>query len=162
MCSYSYIYYLHEYTLCRCVRTRIIPSSSRPGMPPFVMLMCGFFWRSIRNHYLFVLVMRALGSPIRVQTYVPPKFNKEMHYYYYTYHRGAMGIFFTRILFWDIISRHFGNNVLPSFILSTSPYIKIRSIAGEYRSKYNLLRPSRFLALRLFTFTSRCRTDKAG
>ena len=52
------------------------------------MLLCGFLWRSTRSHYLLVLVMRALATPIHVRTYLP-KFNNEMHYYYDTY-RGTM------------------------------------------------------------------------
>ena len=53
---------------------------SRPGKQPLVMLLCGFFWRSNRNHYLLVLVTRALAMSIHVRTYLP-KFNNEMHYY---------------------------------------------------------------------------------
>ena len=56
--------------------------SSKPGTQPLVMLLCGFFWRSTRNHYLLVLVLRALAMSIRVRTYLP-KFKNEMHYYYY-------------------------------------------------------------------------------
>ena len=37
---------------------------SRPGTQPLVMLLSGFFWRSNRNHYLLVLVMRALATSI--------------------------------------------------------------------------------------------------
>ena len=44
---------------------------SRPGTQAFVMLLCGFFWRSNRNHYLLV---RALATSIHVRTYLP-KFN---------------------------------------------------------------------------------------
>ena len=75
--SYSYLYYLHEYKLCRCARTT---TPSRRGTQPLVMLLCGVFWRSNRNHNL-VLVMRALAMSIHVGTYLP-KFNNEMHYYY--------------------------------------------------------------------------------
>ena len=90
MCSYSYLYYLHEYKQCRCARTTI---PSRPGTQPLAMLLCGVFWRSNRNHHLLVLVMRALATSIHVRTYLP-KFNNEMHYYYDTY-RGTIGSFFT-------------------------------------------------------------------
>ena len=38
--SYSYLYVLNEYKLCRCGRTRIIPPS-RPGTQSLVMLLCG-------------------------------------------------------------------------------------------------------------------------
>ena len=48
---------------------------SRPGTQPLVMLLCGFFWRSNRNHYLLVLVMRALATFTHVRMYLP-KFNK--------------------------------------------------------------------------------------
>ena len=47
------------------------------------MLLSGVFWRSNRNHYLLVLVMRALAMSIHVRTYLP-KINNEMHYYYDT------------------------------------------------------------------------------
>ena len=47
--------------LCRCARNRIIPPS-RLGIQPLVML-CGLFWRSRRNRYLLVLVIRALCLP---------------------------------------------------------------------------------------------------
>ena len=78
VCSYSYLlYHLHEYKLCRCARTT---TPSRPGTQPLVMLLCGVFWRSNRNHYLFVLVMRALVISIHVRTYLL-KFNNEMRYY---------------------------------------------------------------------------------
>ena len=45
--------------------------SSRPGMQPLAMLLRSFFWRSNRNHYLLVLVMRALATSISmyVRTY---------------------------------------------------------------------------------------------
>ena len=78
VCSYSYLYYLHEYKLCRCARTT---TPSRPGTQPLVMPLCGVFWRSNRRHYLLALVMRALAMSIHVRTYLP-KFNNEMHYYY--------------------------------------------------------------------------------
>ena len=39
---------------------------SRPGTQPLVMLLCGFFWRSNRNNYLLVIVMRALAMSIQV------------------------------------------------------------------------------------------------
>ena len=74
VCSCSYLHYLHEYKLCRCARTRII-TSSRPGTRPLVVLLCGFFWSSNRNHYLLVLVTRTLATPIHVRTYLP-KFNQ--------------------------------------------------------------------------------------
>ena len=61
VCSYSYLYYLHEYKLCRCARTRMIPPS-RLGTQPLAILLCGFFWRSNRSHYLLVFVMRALAT----------------------------------------------------------------------------------------------------
>ena len=66
VCSYSYLYYLHEDKLYRCAQTCILPPS-RPGTQPLVMLMCGFFGRSHRNHYFLVLVMRALASSIHIQ-----------------------------------------------------------------------------------------------
>ena len=62
------------------------------------MLMCGFFWRSNRDHYFLVLVMRALPSSFHERMYVSPKFNKQMHYYYDT-SRGTMGILFEYVLF---------------------------------------------------------------
>ena len=52
----------------------------RPGTQPLVMLLCGFFWRSNRNHYLLVLVMHALAMSIHIRTYLP-KFNNKTHYY---------------------------------------------------------------------------------
>ena len=61
------------------------------------MLLCGFFWRSNRNHYylLLVSVMRALATSIsmyQVCMYVYlPKFNKQMRYY--DIYRSTMGIF---------------------------------------------------------------------
>ena len=70
VCSYSYLYYLHEYKLCRCARTRTIPPL-RPGTQPLVMLPCGFCRSSNRNHYLVVLVMRALATSFHARTYVP-------------------------------------------------------------------------------------------
>ena len=70
VCSYSYLYYLHEYKLRRCARTCIIPPS-RLDTQPLVMLLCGFFWRSNRGHYLLVLVMRALTTSIYQRAYVP-------------------------------------------------------------------------------------------
>ena len=66
--SYSHLYYLHEYKLCRCARTT---TPSRPGTQPLVMLLCGVFWRSNRNHYILVLVMRALAMSFHVRTCVP-------------------------------------------------------------------------------------------
>ena len=75
VCSYSYLYYLREYKLCRCARTRITPPS-RPGTQPLVMLMLGFFRRSNRNHYLLVVVMRALASSIHVRTCHRTSINK--------------------------------------------------------------------------------------
>ena len=78
VCSYSYLYYLHEHKLCRCARTT---TPSRPGTQPLVRLLCGVFWRSNRIHYLLVLVMRALAMSIHVCTYLP-KFSNKMHYYY--------------------------------------------------------------------------------
>ena len=84
VCSFSYLYYSHEYKQC-CARTRIIPPS-RPGTQPRVMLLCGFFWRSNRNHYLLVLVMRAFATSIHIRAYLPL-----VHYDTY---RGTMGIFF--------------------------------------------------------------------
>ena len=48
VCSYSYLYYLHEYKRCRCARTT---TPSRLGTQPLVMLLCGVFWHSNRNHY---------------------------------------------------------------------------------------------------------------
>ena len=56
------------------------------------MLMCVFFWRSNRNLYLLVLVMRALASSIHVRAYASQKTNKQMRYYDTC--RGTMGIFF--------------------------------------------------------------------
>ena len=45
---------------------------SRPGTQPLViMLLCGFFWRSNRNHYLLVLVMRACACHVYPCTYLP-------------------------------------------------------------------------------------------
>ena len=44
------------------------------------MVLCGVFWRSNRNHYLLVIVMRALVMSIHVHSYLP-KFDNEMHYY---------------------------------------------------------------------------------
>ena len=75
--------------------------------------------------------MRALATSIHVRTYLP-KFNKKLHYYYDTC-RGTMCIFYSKYLFWDKILRQLGNNALPTFILSPSPYIKIRKIRGECR-----------------------------
>ena len=76
VCSYSYLYYLHKYKLCRCARTT---TPSRPGTQSLVMLLCGVFWRSNRNHYLLILVMRALAMSIHVSTF-RKKFNNEMQY----------------------------------------------------------------------------------
>ena len=65
------------------------------------MLICGFFCRSNRDHYLLVLVMRALASSIHVRTYVSPKFNNQMNYDYDTY-RGTMFFFFSEhYLVWN-------------------------------------------------------------
>ena len=44
---------------------------SRPGTQPLVMLLHGFFWRSNRNHYHLVLVMRAFTTSVYPCTYVP-------------------------------------------------------------------------------------------
>ena len=73
-----------------------------------------------------------------------PKFNEQMHYYYDP-NRSTIGIFSQQHcdLFWEIIWRQFGSNVLPSFILSTSPYIKIRTITGEYCSNHQILHATR-------------------
>ena len=75
-----------------------------------------------------------------------------------------MGTFFTVNIccFGTKIWRQFGNNVLPSFILSTSPYIKIRRITGEYRSKNKFCPLLVCLAQHPSAFTLRCGTDKAG
>ena len=75
--------------------------TSRPGTQPLVMLLCGAFWCSNRNHYILVLVMRALAMSIDVPTYVP-KFNNKVHYYYLPRHHED---FFHRkyFLFWDEI-----------------------------------------------------------
>ena len=77
VCSYSYLYYLHDYKLRRRART----TTPHTGRGRSHSLLCGVFWRSNRNHYLLVLVMRALAMSIHVRTYLP-KFNNEMHYYY--------------------------------------------------------------------------------
>ena len=92
MSSYSYLYYLHEYKLCRCARTSIMPPS-RMETATRIMLMCGFFWRSNRDHYFLVSVTRALASSIIVRTYVSPKFNKQMHYHDIIPYRGTLFFF---------------------------------------------------------------------
>ena len=56
------------YITCKITNYADVPElpASRPGMQPLVMLLCGFSWRSNRNHYLLVLVMRALDMSIHV------------------------------------------------------------------------------------------------
>ena len=62
------------------------------------MLLCGFFWRSNRNHYLLVLVMRALATSISM--YVRTYRNSIIELRYYDTYRGTMEIIFTvNILF---------------------------------------------------------------
>ena len=140
VCCYSYPYYLHEYKLCPCARTSIIPPS-RPGTQPLVMLMCGFFWRSNRNHYLLVLVMRALVSSIHVRTCHRNSINKCTIMIPTAV---TWGFFFSKYsLFWDKLLLQFGSNVLPCYILSISSYMKIRRSSAEYRSNYKILRTSR-------------------
>ena len=53
VCSYSYVPILltREYKPCRFARPCIIQPSRPPGTQPLAMLLCGFFWRSNRNHY---------------------------------------------------------------------------------------------------------------
>ena len=145
MSSYSYIYYLHGYKLCRCARTRIIPPS-RPGMQPLVLLLCGIFCRSNRNYYLLVLVTRALTMSTNVRRYLP-KFDIKTHYYD-AYCR-TMGLIFTvKIL-------RFGTKYYAKLEMSSKLLIyqllqpsKIKRPAREYSSKYLILATSR---LPLFT-----------
>ena len=138
MCALTRIY-------ITCTSTNFVDvpelPSSRPGTQPLAMLLCGVFWRSDRYHYLLVLVMRALAMSIHVRTYLP-KFNNEMHYYYDTIPTAVpWGLFLKKLIFvWDEILRQFGNNVLPSLSLSTSPHIKIRRITGEYCSRKRIVR----------------------
>ena len=54
--------------------------------------------------------------------------------HYYNTYSGTMGIFSTVNILCSGTKHDAGNNVLPSFIISTSPNIKIRRITGEYRS----------------------------
>ena len=44
------------YITCKSTNYADVPElpPSRPGTQPHVMLLCGFFWRSNRNHYLLV------------------------------------------------------------------------------------------------------------
>ena len=135
VCSCSYLYYSHEYKLCRCAETT---TPSRPGTQPLVMPLCGVFWRSDRNNYLLVLVMRALAMSIHVRTYLP-KFNNEMHYYYDIIPTAIPWGFFCTvniICFW---TKYDAN----SEIMSRHMYIKIRRTTREYRSYYIFLRASR-------------------
>ena len=132
------------YITCTSTNSFDVPELplSRPGKQPLVTLLCGFFWRSNRNHYLLVLVMRALATSIHVRTYVPKTQQINALPLYLPRYHGDL--FYSKYyMLWDKIGRQFENNVLPSFILSASPYIKIRRVTGEYRSKSKILRTSR-------------------
>ena len=63
--SYSHLYFLHEYKLCRCARITTLEAGDAATCNA---ALCGCFWRSNRNHYLLVQVMRALAASI--STYV--------------------------------------------------------------------------------------------
>ena len=76
---------IERISVCALTRTYITCTStnyvdvpelppSRPGTQPIVMLLCGFFWRSNRDHHLLLLVMRALATSIQARTYLL-KFN---------------------------------------------------------------------------------------
>ena len=157
--SYSYLYYLHERKLCRCARTRILPPSSRPGTRPLVMLLYGFFWRSTRNHYLFVLAMRALVMSIHVRTYLP-KFNNEMHYYYDIIPTAVpWGFFLQQIVFvsGQIIWKYY---LAQSYFISLSIYQHLKSNSRVPFKRQNFCALLACLAQPPSAFTSRCATKK--
>ena len=110
-----------------------------PGTQPLaIAAVCGFFRGSNRNHYyylLLVLVVRPLATSISMYVHVRvliPKFNNK-----------CTTIIPTTTTPWDFCySKYYGisfgtkydanlgNNVLPIFILSTAPYIKVPRTAG--------------------------------
>ena len=102
------------------------------------MLLCGFSWRSNRNHYLSPrLVMSALVTSKSMYVRVPTEIHKS----------NAL------LVLWSLPEYHgedltvillFGlaQNMMPiwklclaKYTVSNSPYIKIRGITEEYRSK---------------------------
>ena len=71
-----------------------------PGTQPLAMLLCGFSWRSYRNHY-YLSSSFSHACPCHVYVYpcmyvYLPKFNKQTHYY--NPYRSTMGIFYSNIL----------------------------------------------------------------
>ena len=71
-----------------------------------------------------------------------PKFNKQTHYYD-PYPAVPWGFFYSNNNIFCFGTKYDANsekNVLPIFILSTSPYIKIRRMTGEYRSTKKIAR----------------------
>ena len=74
-----------------------------------------------------------------------PKFNKQMYYSTMIPTAVPWGFFYSNIII-CVGTKYDANLEIMSCqvnILSTSPYIKIRRITGEYRSKYKFLRASR-------------------
>ena len=104
VCSYSYLYHLHEYKLCRCSRTRILPPS-RPGTKPLVMLLCSFFWGTKTNQYQLVKSFVRLPRPsMYVGTYRNSTINAPAAV--------PLGLFYSQCsLSWDEIIRQVGINV---------------------------------------------------
>ena len=138
VCSYSYLYYLHEHKLCRCARTT---TPSRPGTQPLVMLLCGVFWRSIRNHYLLASssCVRLPCLSMYVRTYRNSIMNALLQYYYDIITTAApWGFFYSkRYLFWDNMTPIWKQCLAKFYVINLSihMYIKICRISGEYRSK---------------------------
>ena len=127
---------------------------SRPGAKPLViMLLRGFFWRSTGNHYHLILVMRALATSLSmyVRTY-RNSINKCIIMIPTAVSRGFLGLNMTPI--WKYCRA--------KFFLSSSPYIKIRRINGEYSSNYEICALLACLPQHPFAFTLRCGTDMAG
>ena len=91
-----------------------------------------------------------------------PKFNKQMHYYdtYPSYN----GDFFTAILLFvlGLNMTPIGNNVSPSFISSTSPYIKIRRKNWKAPFKIQKFAPFSLVSLIIHPRSGRGAADKAG
>ena len=116
------------------------------------MLLCGLFWHSTRNHYLLVLVTRALATSISM--YVRPDRNSVNKCTTIIPTAVPWGFFHSVICFG---TKYYANLE----IMSCQVLFINLSITGEYRSKYIFCAFLACLALHPSTFTSRCGTDKA-
>ena len=122
------LHYLREYKLCRCARTTTLEAGDAATR---IAAMCScqaqYSWYSLPPRF-----SRACAYHVytHVRTYVPRFRSINALLWYLPRHHRDFSCS-KHYLFWDKRWRQFGNNVLPSFILSTSPFIETRRITGE-------------------------------